>query len=61
LEKDGWAFMGFIEATNLHCHELVGVLLEAKAVKEALAGLDRFTLRDSSTQTSMISGNPCAI
>ena len=48
--------MGFIEATNLHCHELVGALLEGKAVKEALAGLDRFTLRHSSTHTSMISG-----
>lgn len=53
--------MGLIEATDLHYHELVGALLEGQAVKEALAGLDRFTLRHSSTQTSMISGNPCAI
>ena len=50
--------MRLIEATNLHYRELVGALLEGKSVKEALAGLDRLTLRHSSTQTSMISGNP---
>jgi hypothetical protein len=44
LEKDGWAFMGLIEATNLRYHELVGALLEGKAVKEALAVISQDTM-----------------
>jgi hypothetical protein len=44
LEKDGWAFMGLIEATNLRYHELVGALLEGKAVKEALAIISQDTM-----------------
>ena len=44
LEKDGWAFMGLIEAINLHYHEPVGALLEGKAVKEALAVISQDTM-----------------
>ena len=32
LEKDGWAFMGLIEVTNLHYRELLDGLREGKAL-----------------------------
>jgi hypothetical protein len=44
LEKEGWAFMDLIEATNLHYRELVGALLDGKAVKEAFAVISQDTM-----------------
>ena len=41
LESDGWAFMGLIEATNLHHRELVHGLLEGKPVRETFSDISR--------------------
>ena len=43
LKSDGWAFMGLIEVTNLHYHELVHGLLEGKSVQEAFSDISRDT------------------
>ena len=43
LESDGWAFMGLIEVTNLHCRELVDGLLEGKSVEETFSYISRFS------------------
>ena len=43
LESDGWAFVGLIEVTNLHYHELVHGLLEGKSVQETFSDISRDT------------------
>ena len=42
LKSDGWAFMGLIEVTNLHYHELVHGLLEGNCAGNILRDLARY-------------------
>ena len=41
LERDGWAFMGLIEVTNLHNRELIDGLLGGKSVQETFSEISR--------------------
>jgi hypothetical protein len=43
FESDGWAFVGLVEATNLHYRELVDGLLEGKTVQETFSEISRDT------------------
>jgi hypothetical protein len=43
LEKDGWTFMGLIEATNLHYRGLLDSLSEGRSVEEAVSSISRDT------------------
>jgi hypothetical protein len=41
LENDGWAFMRLIEATNLHCRDLVDGFMERKTMDEVFSRISR--------------------